>query len=321
MGASENPPPPRRWIRHRRAGVVVAAMLLGGAARFALSRLGLHRIGHALITAKPGWVALAFVLMASSLVLRSISWHETLRAALPGHAIPWVAVTRATMIGVMASAVVPGRVGEPTRVVVLTPAPGRRQPPAAADRRRHGLLADADQPARAGDSRRDHVHERAAAQRPPGRDRDGDRDPAADLPRSWSPGRACSRSAAARALRAARRPRARSRPCFALARRGPDRVRAPALRRAARSPSSCSPGRCSGWPATRCCSRSACSTRPGWRPPRRSCSPSTCQRDPAGDAVQRRRLPGRLPGRAGRLRRRRRPRPGLRDHPAGGRGR
>jgi phosphatidylinositol alpha-mannosyltransferase len=121
MGASEQQPrSPRRWIRHRRAGVVVAAILLAGLLAFALSRLGLHRIGHALVTAKPGWVALAFVLMASSLVLRSISWHEVLRAALPDTPIPWVAVTRATMIGVMGSAVVPGRVGEPARVVVIT---------------------------------------------------------------------------------------------------------------------------------------------------------------------------------------------------------
>ncbi|MFI4989330.1 MAG: lysylphosphatidylglycerol synthase transmembrane domain-containing protein [Solirubrobacterales bacterium] len=120
MGASEQPRSPRRWIRHRRAGVVVAAILLAGLLAFALSRLGLHRIGHALLTASPGWVALAFVLMAGSLVLRSISWHEVLRAALPDTQIPWIAVTRATMIGVMGSAVVPGRVGEPARVVVLT---------------------------------------------------------------------------------------------------------------------------------------------------------------------------------------------------------
>lgn len=120
MGAPENPRPARRWAQHRRAGLIVAAILLAGLLAFALSRLGLHRIGHALITAKPGWVVAAFVLMASSLVLRSISWHETLRAALPQTKIPWPAVTRATMIGVMASAVVPGRIGEPTRVVVLS---------------------------------------------------------------------------------------------------------------------------------------------------------------------------------------------------------
>jgi phosphatidylinositol alpha-mannosyltransferase len=120
MGAPENPRPARKWARHRRTGLIVAALLLAGLLAFALSRLGLHRIGHALITAKPGWVAAAFVLMASSLVLRSVSWHETLRAALPETKIPWPAVTRATMIGVMASAVVPGRIGEPTRVVVLS---------------------------------------------------------------------------------------------------------------------------------------------------------------------------------------------------------
>jgi phosphatidylinositol alpha-mannosyltransferase len=94
--------------------------LVAALVAFALSRLGLHRIGHALITAKPGWVAVALVLMGSSLFLRSISWQQTLRAALPDKAIPWAPVTRATMIGVMASAVLPGRVGEPTRVLVLT---------------------------------------------------------------------------------------------------------------------------------------------------------------------------------------------------------
>ena len=135
MGASENHRPPRRGAGRRRAGVVAAAILLAGLLAFALSRLGLHRIGNALINAKPGWVALAFLLMGCSLVLRSISWHQTLRAALAGTPVPLGAVTRATMIGVMASAVVPGRIGEPTRVVVLSRrlrGPTRRQLPIVA---------------------------------------------------------------------------------------------------------------------------------------------------------------------------------------------
>jgi phosphatidylinositol alpha-mannosyltransferase len=135
MGAPEKPRPAHPRARHRRTGLVVAAVLLAALLAFALSRLGLHRIGHALITAKPGWVALAFVLMACSLVLRAVSWHETLRAALPGMPISWMAVTRATMIGVMGSAVVPGRIGEPTRVVVLTrrlDGPNRRLLPVVA---------------------------------------------------------------------------------------------------------------------------------------------------------------------------------------------
>jgi phosphatidyl-myo-inositol alpha-mannosyltransferase len=73
-----------------------------------------------LITATPGWIAAALGLMACSLVMRSVSWHQTLRAALPQTPMPWAPVIRATMIGVMASAVFPGRIGEPARIFVLS---------------------------------------------------------------------------------------------------------------------------------------------------------------------------------------------------------
>jgi phosphatidyl-myo-inositol alpha-mannosyltransferase len=119
-GASENPPPRRRRGALARGGLLLAGLLVAGLVAFALSRLGLHNIGHALITASPGWVVLALVLMGSSLFLRAISWQQVLRAALPETPIPRVPVIRATMIGVMASALFPGRVGEPTRVLVLT---------------------------------------------------------------------------------------------------------------------------------------------------------------------------------------------------------
>ncbi len=101
-------------------GIFAALALVGGLIALALSRLGLHRIGHALITATPGWVALAFVLMALSLVLRSVAWLAALRAALPQTPIGWMHVVRATMIGVMGSAVFPGRIGEPSRILMLT---------------------------------------------------------------------------------------------------------------------------------------------------------------------------------------------------------
>jgi phosphatidylinositol alpha-mannosyltransferase len=119
MGTPENRPARRRPRIGRRAGII-AAILLAALGVFALSRLEWSRIGHALITATPGWVALALVLMALSLLLRSASWHETLRAALPETPIGWTPVARATMIGVLASALFPGRIGEPTRVLVLT---------------------------------------------------------------------------------------------------------------------------------------------------------------------------------------------------------
>src|SRR5262245_32902260 len=108
MARAERPPNQHR----RRAGLVVLVLMIGGIVVFALSRLNLERVGHALVAASPGWIVLAILLMGSSLVLRSVSWHETLRAALPGTAIAWAPVTRATMIGVMASALFPGRLGE-----------------------------------------------------------------------------------------------------------------------------------------------------------------------------------------------------------------
>ena len=112
--------PPTRHRTVRRAGAVAVALLLVAVVVFALSRLNLPRVGHALISASPGWIVLALALMMLSLLARSASWYEVLRAALPTAQIAWTAVARALMIGVMASAVFPGRIGEPTRIVVLS---------------------------------------------------------------------------------------------------------------------------------------------------------------------------------------------------------
>src|SRR4029077_1795137 len=81
MGAPENPTLPRRHVGLRRLGVLVVALLVAGVVALAISQLHLHRVGHALITASPGWIVLALVLMGLSLVLRSISWYATLLAA------------------------------------------------------------------------------------------------------------------------------------------------------------------------------------------------------------------------------------------------
>ena len=128
MDAPQTLPPKRRRRRllqgadgrpRSRLGALLVALVVAGLVAFALTRLNLHSVGHALITASFGPIAAALALMAASLVLRSISWYATLRAALPESRIPFAAVVRATMIGVMGSAVFPGRIGEPSRVIVL----------------------------------------------------------------------------------------------------------------------------------------------------------------------------------------------------------
>ena len=120
MGAAQTRPTAARRRVLRRLAIVLGVLVLGGLVALALSHLGLGHVEHLLITATPGWIALALALMAASLLLRAVSWEQTLLAALPDVVITWLPVARATMIGVMASALVPGRVGEPARVLVLT---------------------------------------------------------------------------------------------------------------------------------------------------------------------------------------------------------
>jgi phosphatidylinositol alpha-mannosyltransferase len=100
--------------------IAITVIVLAAVVAFALMSLDLPRVGHALITATPGWLALGLLLMCCSLLLRALSWHQTLRAALPTTRVALAWVARATMIGVMTSAVLPGRIGEPSRVIVLT---------------------------------------------------------------------------------------------------------------------------------------------------------------------------------------------------------
>jgi len=103
----------------RSLAVLGALIIVCGLVAFALSRFNLHDVSHALASVSPGWLVLALILMATSLFFRGISWHETLRAALPQERVGWGTVIRATMIGVLASAILPGRLGEPSRILVV----------------------------------------------------------------------------------------------------------------------------------------------------------------------------------------------------------
>lgn len=113
-------------VRSRRRRVswpVGLATLVGlGLGAAAISRLGLHTVVSSLSGVAPGWLVVACALMMLSLLVRAVAWLVVLRAALPGTRIPASVVARATMIGVMVSAVLPGRLGEPARAMIV----GRR---------------------------------------------------------------------------------------------------------------------------------------------------------------------------------------------------
>lgn len=107
--------------RRRRLSLpaVLAALVALGLGAVAISRLHLHVVLRALVGVHLGWLAGALALMMLSLVARASSWLVVLRAALPGTGVPAAVVLRATMIGVMVSAVFPGRLGEVARAMVV----------------------------------------------------------------------------------------------------------------------------------------------------------------------------------------------------------
>jgi phosphatidylinositol alpha-mannosyltransferase len=109
----------------RRVGIAAAGGAAIGLAGLAFQRIGWESIGQSLIAATPWWVFVAFALMCSSMLLRAESWHAILRAALPGIRVRRRDAARGVMIGVLMSATLPARLGEPSRALIVARRLGR----------------------------------------------------------------------------------------------------------------------------------------------------------------------------------------------------
>jgi phosphatidylinositol alpha-mannosyltransferase len=116
----------RRAARTARRIVFAAGALAGaGLAVMALRRLGIESVGRAIVAATPVWVLVAFALMCASMLLRAEAWNAILRAALPGTRVRRRDTARGTMIGVLMSATLPARLGEPSRALIVARRVGR----------------------------------------------------------------------------------------------------------------------------------------------------------------------------------------------------
>jgi phosphatidylinositol alpha-mannosyltransferase len=115
----------RVWRLVRRSAVVGGAIGGLGLAALALHRIGIESIGNALLGAQAFWVVFALALMCSSMLLRAESWHAILRAALPGVRVRRRDAARGVMIGVLMSATLPARLGEPSRALIVARRLGR----------------------------------------------------------------------------------------------------------------------------------------------------------------------------------------------------
>jgi phosphatidyl-myo-inositol alpha-mannosyltransferase len=123
-------PPPvgatRPAVRLLRRGLLAgAAVAAAGGAVLALERIGMRPIGQALLASSPTWVLVALGLMCLSMCLRAVSWHAILKAALPDALPRFADAMQGTSIGVLMSATLPARLGEPSRALIVSRRLGR----------------------------------------------------------------------------------------------------------------------------------------------------------------------------------------------------
>jgi phosphatidylinositol alpha-mannosyltransferase len=109
----------------RRLGLGAAAMLGAFLTWEALKRIGVNEVAESIVRSDLTWVWIAFGLMSLSMFFRAASWYAIARAALPNSQVRRRDVTSATMIGVLMSATLPARLGEPARALALARRTGR----------------------------------------------------------------------------------------------------------------------------------------------------------------------------------------------------
>ena len=102
-----------------------AGLLAIGLTALAANRIGLDHVAESFVRSKPGWVLIALGLMMASMFVRAGSWYAIVRAALPNRPVRRRDITSGTMVGVLMSATLPARLGEPARAMVVARRVGR----------------------------------------------------------------------------------------------------------------------------------------------------------------------------------------------------
>ncbi len=109
----------------RRIGLALAGVLGIGLTALAANKIGFDSVLESIVRSNFTWILVAVGLMMSSLFLRAASWYAIAHSALPRRPLRRRDVTSATMIGVLMSATLPARLGEPARAIVLSRRTGR----------------------------------------------------------------------------------------------------------------------------------------------------------------------------------------------------
>lgn len=115
---------PRRVAR--RFGLLAAGIVGAGLTYLAAQRIGIDNVVHSAVRSDFAWVLIATALMMASLFFRAGTWYLAARSAMgPGVPLRRRDFTSATMIGVLMSATLPARLGEPARAMIMARRIGR----------------------------------------------------------------------------------------------------------------------------------------------------------------------------------------------------
>jgi phosphatidyl-myo-inositol alpha-mannosyltransferase len=118
--------PARRALGVLRRGALAVVSLAGIAlALVALAQIGVGRVAASLVASSPGLVAAGLGLMCAAMVARGLAWHAILSVAPTWRPARRSDALQGTFIGVLMSATLPARLGEPSRALVVARRLGR----------------------------------------------------------------------------------------------------------------------------------------------------------------------------------------------------
>jgi phosphatidyl-myo-inositol alpha-mannosyltransferase len=118
--------PLRRTLRvARRAALATVSLAALALALAALWRIGVERVLASLVASSPGLIAAGVGVMCLAMVARGLAWYAILRAAPTWRPARRRDALQGTFIGVLMSATLPARLGEPSRALIVARRLGR----------------------------------------------------------------------------------------------------------------------------------------------------------------------------------------------------
>jgi phosphatidyl-myo-inositol alpha-mannosyltransferase len=109
----------------RRIALVVSPLLVLGLGGAGLANIGVGRVETSIAASKPSLLLAGLGLMCVAMVARGLAWHAILQAAPMARRARLVDALQGTFVGVLMSATLPARLGEPSRALIVARRIGR----------------------------------------------------------------------------------------------------------------------------------------------------------------------------------------------------